>query len=142
MGHNPDSKRPWSERAREGIRGAKNPGWKGGVSQDRDHVRARTAAWIERPEVARQQLDHALRKRYGISVEEYEKFLEKQDGMCAICLSEPGRRRLDVDHSHDTGEVRGLLCELCNKALGGFNDDPDLLQRAIMYLKGGEAGAR
>lgn len=61
--------------------------------------------------------------------------LAAQGGRCAICRQEPGRRALDVDHSHETGAVRGLLCELCNKGLGCFRDSLDALRRAVVYLE-------
>jgi hypothetical protein len=61
-----------------------------------------------------------------------------QGGRCAICGKVPRSRRLAVDHDHKTGEVRGLLCASgdfgCNKGLGYFNDDPELLRRAYEYL--------
>jgi len=86
-------------------------------------------------------LEYELQKNFGISVEEYNFMLEKQGGMCAICCEPETSRingktvRLAVDHSHTTGEVRGLLCGNCNRVLGYAKDSPDLLQRAIDYLK-------
>jgi DNA-directed RNA polymerase subunit M/transcription elongation factor TFIIS len=67
--------------------------------------------------------------RYGISKKEMTKLLES--GKCAIC---GGDTALGVDHSHETGEVRGLLCRTCNSGLGFFRDSPELLQKAIQYL--------
>lgn len=78
-----------------------------------------------------------LQLNYGISVEEYNALFASQDGKCAICgTDQPGGRRyrLAVDHCHDTGKVRGLLCNNCNLGLGKFNDDPDLLRKALAYL--------
>lgn len=77
-----------------------------------------------------------LRARYGIGVEEYDRLLADQGGTCAICrnLPRPGRD-LCVDHNHLTGEVRGLLCDLCNRTLGQAGDDPDLLDRMARYLR-------
>lgn len=68
--------------------------------------------------------------------------LAAQDGVCAICRNGEAsksnrghrRRRLTVDHDHETGQVRGLLCSGCNLALGGFRDSPDLLLAAASYL--------
>ncbi len=77
---------------------------------------------------------------YGLSLEEYDILLLAQGGVCAICgKSQSGKRkmRLCVDHSHKTGQVRGLLCEKCNVGLGSFRDDPELLVRAARYLSGG-----
>ena len=77
-----------------------------------------------------------LKRRFGITPEEYDVMLASQGGGCAICHTIPGARRLAVDHSHITGVVRGLLCDLCNTALGKFGDSPILLQAAIDYFNG------
>lgn len=68
--------------------------------------------------------------------------LVQQDGLCRICrrperaLGRSGRvRPLSVDHDHDTGKVRGLLCHGCNTALGKFNHDPEWLLAAVRYLE-------
>ena len=77
-----------------------------------------------------------LRRFYGITVEEYNARLEAQGGVCAICGSPPGVRRLAVDHDHHTGAIRGLLCSgTCNPALGYLRDSPKLLRRAAEYLE-------
>lgn len=55
-----------------------------------------------------------LRNGYGITVEQYEEMLKRQKGGCAICGKRPGKKRLHVDHNHETGQVRGLLCAKCN----------------------------
>jgi hypothetical protein len=73
---------------------------------------------------------------YGITIEEYESRLERQNGVCLICSSPPTTKRLAVDHCHVTGEIRGLLCSKCNTALGLFNDSPELMKIAIEYLAG------
>lgn len=78
--------------------------------------------------------DTNLRRRYGLSMDEYNAILAAQDGLCAICKGPPGARRLAVDHDHETGEVRGLLCPNCNRGIGNFRDDPSLLRAAIEYL--------
>jgi hypothetical protein len=75
-----------------------------------------------------------LRWRYGIKQEVYEALLQKQNGVCAICKGLPAKRMLDVDHDHNTGTVRGLLCSNCNTALGLLKDNPELLEVAKMYL--------
>jgi len=83
---------------------------------------------------------YLLRKLYGMTVEEYDERLASQGGGCAICGAKPGRRSLPVDHDHETGLVRGILCTDCNTALGSFDDDPALLLRAIEYLMEGNDG--
>lgn len=75
-----------------------------------------------------------LRYRYGIELEEYEQMLEDQGGTCYICDNPPGKYRLSVDHCHESGTVRGLLCHDCNHGLGKFKDNIGLLFRAIKYL--------
>jgi hypothetical protein len=73
--------------------------------------------------------------RFGLTVEDYQAMLAAQGGVCAICGTPPtDRRRLAVDHNHETGAVRGLLCVPCNQALGRFKDSPDVLAAAAMYL--------
>ena len=77
-----------------------------------------------------------LKKRYGITYEQYVDRLEEQNGVCKLCMQpNRGATNLAVDHCHTTGTVRGLLCNHCNKALGHFKDDQQLLSNAIEYLK-------
>lgn len=77
-----------------------------------------------------------LQRTYGLSVEQYAELARQQGMACAICEQVPDRA-LAVDHCHDTGRVRGLLCTPCNSALGRFGDDAERLQRAIRYLQRG-----
>lgn len=84
---------------------------------------------------------HKLKYRYGLTLEDYNKKLLEQDGVCAICnRPETIRKNLCVDHNHSTGQIRGLLCDSCNKSLGGFNDSEKTLLDAINYLKGYKNG--
>jgi hypothetical protein len=75
-----------------------------------------------------------LKRTFGITQADYDALLEAQGGGCAICGKAPGKISLHVDHDHETGEIRGLLCVGCNNALGQFHDDPRLLVRAIDYV--------
>ena len=77
-----------------------------------------------------------LRLAFGLSPGQYDALLESQGGGCAICGagSSDGRVRLSVDHCHETGVVRGILCRGCNQGLGQFADSTDRLARAIEYL--------
>lgn len=61
-----------------------------------------------------------LRLTYGLTVEQYETMLSEQGGVCFICKSPPGQRRLHVDHSHRTNSIRRLLCSPCNTQLGVY----------------------
>src|SRR5882672_8763006 len=78
-----------------------------------------------------------LKREYGIDEKTYLKMLEDQGGVCAICRGKQSRlrKRLDVDHNHVTGKVRGLLCSPCNTAIGIMREDETRLQSAIDYLK-------
>lgn len=79
--------------------------------------------------------DYAF-KSYGMTKEIYENMFTEQNGLCAICgQREPVRgRRLSIDHHHGNGIVRGLLCTNCNRALGYFKDDVNILNKAVQYL--------
>jgi len=80
--------------------------------------------------------DYHLKRCYGITTQQYNELFLRQEGLCAICGRHQAefKRRLAVDHDHATGKVRGLLCGLCNRALGGFST-VNKLQAAIEYLE-------
>ena len=78
-------------------------------------------------------------KKFGITVDEYNLLVEKQNNSCAICGKHKseftGRgNNFHIDHCHTTGKVRGLLCSNCNTGLGQFKDNQVLLENAIQYL--------
>lgn len=75
---------------------------------------------------------HILHKIYRMSNDDFNSMLVKQDYKCKICSS---TRKLVVDHCHLTNKVRGLLCYKCNTGLGLFNDNPDLISKALLYIK-------
>jgi hypothetical protein len=90
------------------------------------------------PRVREKKLDQKRMRSYGISRQDFDVLLEKQGRKCAICrCAEPAARGLNwhVDHDHATGQVRGLLCRLCNLLLGHCKDSPDVLLRAVAYLR-------
>lgn len=76
---------------------------------------------------------YKYRVRYGITLAEYQTRLAEQNNQCQICER---IKKLVVDHNHQTKEIRGLLCDRCNKGLGHFEERPELLSRAIQYLWG------
>lgn len=76
-----------------------------------------------------------LKFHYGISYKEFKEMSILQNDVCLICGEKNKTWRLAVDHNHETGEIRGLLCNLCNRALGFFNDDPSRLRRAADYIE-------
>ena len=88
--------------------------------------------------------DKNLKRCYGISLNEYNEMLEKQNNKCMTCgTTKPGGRKSGrgggadvfvVDHCHDTGKVRGLLCYSCNRTLGLVGDNTQILHKMINYL--------
>jgi hypothetical protein len=100
----------------------------------REEIRTRHRDWRRaRPEY--RKWEHL--RRYGITQEFYEELLAEQGGRCEICgTTDPGERRtlFCVDHDHETGKIRGLLCARCNKGLGAFGDDPARVAAAASYL--------
>lgn len=115
----------------------------------------KTAKWAkEHPEKRKAQRRRAYDKNtdgakhqylmynYGISLIEFNKLLDEQHNLCAVCgrpetaKHKSGKlMKLAVDHDHKTGQVRGLLCYNCNSGIGRFKDDPDRLRRAANYLE-------
>lgn len=90
--------------------------------------------------------DGILKRSYGISREEYNVMLAAQNHVCAICgeaeqakSNGPNIRALSVDHCHNSGRIRGLLCGSCNSALGFLKDDPDRVRAAFLYVSRGTA---
>lgn len=79
-----------------------------------------------------------MQKNFGKGILDiYQKLFDEQGGVCAICKSpENGRyKHLSVDHCHDTGKIRGLLCNNCNRGIGLLKDSPELLKNAIEYVE-------
>jgi len=75
-----------------------------------------------------------LKRKFGITLEDYDRMLVEQGGGCAICGDPPGVTALHVDHCHDSGRVRGLLCFRCNSALGNLREDPRIVAAALAYV--------
>lgn len=95
----------------------------------------------EKPERKRQIRSWNLKRNYGMSLEEYEDLLASQGGVCAICSNPPKRddarnQYLHVDHCHQSGKIRGLLCTACNVGIGNLQDCPALLRKGAEYLEG------
>ena len=87
---------------------------------------------------AKHKRDHHLRKKFGITVEESERLLAQQGGVCAICrqpISDVRGYAPHVDHDHATQRIRGILCIRCNNGLGLFKSDPHRLRAAADYLE-------
>jgi len=139
---------------KDGLRGdckecfaARSKRW---YAENREHVIARVRAWQRaNPErvnasqrarrVAHPERGRAghLRRTFKISLEDYEQMLCRQDHRCAICGRSPKAGvALHVDHDHESGAIRGLLCFSCNESLGRFGDDVERLSLAGDYLTG------
>jgi len=73
-------------------------------------------------------------KKYGLSNDDYNKMFEVQNGKCAIC-NKTSEKKLSVDHCHDSGKIRGLLCDRCNHGLGNFKENINFMFKAIEYLE-------
>jgi hypothetical protein len=82
-------------------------------------------------------MDQSLNRLYGIGIDDYDNMFKAQNGCCAICgiHSSHFEQRLNVDHNHSTGEIRGLLCTSCNNGLGRFKDKITFLKQSIRYLE-------
>ena len=127
-------------RASNGARYAKNP----------EHFRAKARDWYakHRERLTANRKLHLvesradsykknLKRNFGLTLEDYDRMLQAQEGRC-VCGKTEGDRgyyRLHVDHDHDTGEVRGLLCGSCNRGIGLLGEDPKLLRLLADYLE-------
>lgn len=120
----------------------------GKVSKCKSCAAAYNKQWQEsNPEKAKESWRVAEKKsrnlsrrratKYGLTIEQYNLLLTRAGGKCELCSKE--NAVLNIDHSHITGEVRGLLCLQCNTALGNLNDDINLLEKAIEYLQAPKA---
>lgn len=86
---------------------------------------------------SKSEMEHkyTLRKKHNMTPEDYEALLQQQSGVCAICgEANLNGRRLAVDHDHETGKIRGLLCVTCNVALNKLDQNRDWAKKAIEYL--------
>ncbi len=88
------------------------------------------------------QRQRNLKHRFGVDLEWYEEQFKKQNYSCAICETKTnktaGERQFwnfSVDHCHESGKIRGILCNNCNRALGLFQDNPELLKKAVNYVE-------
>lgn len=100
---------------------------------NKEEILARAKAYYD-PEKNR---EWKLKRNFGIDLEQYDAMLEAQGDACAFCgkTQEENRKNLAVDHDHDTGEVRWLLCNNCNAGLGYFQDSPAMLRKVAGILE-------
>ena len=109
--------------------------WRAGrIEQLREAARKRRKVNPE-PDRTTRRRSH-LRKYYGLTLEQYDALLASQGGCCAICENPKpeAEKSWHVDHDHQSGKVRGLLCGACNRGLGHFKDNPNLLLAAADYV--------
>ena len=141
MSNSPEYMREWRKNHPENIKRYKQKYSLKLGDQNKEYYESHKEAVKQYMRDYRNNNKEKLRKRklertYGIDLD-YEKLFQDQNGCCAIC----GRsytefqRPLCVDHDHDTGEVRGLLCSPCNVAIGLLRSNTDVLLQAIRYLK-------
>lgn len=118
---------------------AKNSSKKDGLQDRCKKCRAehhQTHKHLRKQPSSRQKRHNMVRYKYGLNLWEVDAMLVAQGHACAICKSPDwGRPSPCVDHCHDTGKVRGLLCNLCNRALGMLKENPDVLEAAANYLR-------
>jgi len=100
---------------------------------------AQSAEWRSRPGQKAKTENLRLIKTYGLSFDQFNELFTVQGGRCAICdrhqTELPGKARMHIDHDHETGQIRGLLCFKCNSAVGNLDDDPARMLRAVKYLE-------
>ena len=116
-------------------------------SRSRPEAKALRRAYRLRPERRIKTRAAVLKRKYNMTLEQYDSMLAGQNGLCAICHQpetflhkrspDPAKHfvpPLCVDHDHKTGQIRGLLCTACNVAIGRLEEDPERMRNAIAYL--------
>jgi hypothetical protein len=121
-----------------------------GIRQELLSPSAKTPDWLKslQIEIIPNDIKNSLRcarlkYKYGITLGDYNRMFEEQNGVCAICGKKESSlsnysdsiKHLSVDHNHMTGEVRGLLCDKCNRMIGYANENIKILNNAIRYLE-------
>ena len=112
--------------------------WK---EENRDYVRENAKENYHKDVVTKRKKELARKK--GLRLEEYDQMVKACDGKCHICGKEEKRKgragfvssNLSIDHCHNTGKIRGLLCHDCNTGIGKLKDDTELMMKAIEYLR-------
>lgn len=104
--------------------------------KSKEYQKALYLARKDTKEYKDRMLYNRMKREYGLSKEQYDLLVENHKSRCAICNEHNDNltHSLCIDHNHDTGKVRGLLCKKCNTMIGLANDDVELLQKGIAYL--------
>ena len=128
----------WYQRRKENARAA-NKRWR---EKNKEYVREKNEVYNGWARATGRSAEHYLKRKYGMSLADYERLFLFQGGRCAICY-QPERFqhprgdapvRLAVDHDHSNGMVRGLLCRRCNQAIGHFEENREWLLAAAEYV--------
>jgi hypothetical protein len=120
--------------------------------KNKEAFKMRAAQWAKNHPEKRKEIQrkhgrvhdrrHQLNAKYDMSLADYQREFEKQHGVCKVCRKpEPKSRPLHIDHDHATNQFRGLLCGSCNRALGLFHDDVEVIANAVIYLNGSRGEA-
>lgn len=139
--------RAWRERNRDSENQRQRDRWKYLPAEEKERFKARMreryVSLAEEYNLA-SRYGH-LRREYGLTPQQYDELLEQQTGVCAVCECPETKldhrtkrpRQLAVDHCHETGQIRGLLCQDCNQALGKLGESVERVKRLLHYLEGG-----
>ena len=102
----------------------------------KEKYRLRRIELYNTPEGRKGQRDRTLKYKFGISLEKYNEMFAAQNGCCKTCCRHQSElsKILVVDHCHDNGQVRGLLCDYCNRLLGNYENKPELFRAFDAYL--------
>ena len=102
------------------------------LENSRKEARKKAKQYREAPDSCEKIKARKRANGAGLSPADIQEILSRQGGVCAIC---GGENPTDLDHCHETGKVRWLLCKHCNRGLGAFKDDPSLLRKAAEMLE-------
>lgn len=135
---NPDHKRKYY--AKPDVKAREKVKRQAYYEANKERFIEKSKAWREENPGRKRFADWAghLRRKYGITPEQYDAMLDAQGGKCAICgrlEQDSPRGRLVVDHMHCSGKVRSLLCGQCNSGIGLLGENTDVLRRAIEYIE-------
>lgn len=101
--------------------------------KNKEHIKQKSRDWYQSNKD--NYHERAIYRKYGVTKEQYNDLIVSQDLKCAICGDGTQKKKMFIDHNHRTGVIRGLLCTRCNVGLGMFKDNPEVLSKAIKYLK-------
>ena len=129
----------WKKQNRERVKQYQQNWRESNIDAVREYQKSYQEEYKAKESVQTVMREKRLKKNYGISPDCFNQMWMAQDGKCAICgekMTPRGREKTSacVDHNHQTNEVRGLLCRLCNHGIGNLKDSPSVLQSAVKYL--------